>query len=65
MQYLVLCTCYHSVERHDESGCLGDAGDACECRFTKVEALDAAISAAANEGWRAQHDTALGASATS
>lgn len=65
MQYLVLCPCYHNLERHDLDGCSGDGGDACHCLLNRGGALDAAIAAAANDGWRAQHDAALGVSAAS
>ena len=59
MQYLVLCTCYHNLERHDETGCMGDDAHACPCVLDKGAALDAAISAAANDNWRAHHDAAM------
>ena len=59
MQYLVLCTCFHSLERHSQIGCAGDGLYPCPCRLTRAGALEAAISAAANDGWRAQRDAAL------
>jgi hypothetical protein len=59
MQYLVLCTCYHNLEHHTETGCTADDSRRCPCSLTKAGALDAAISAAANDVWRAPRDAAL------
>jgi hypothetical protein len=38
---------------------MGDDAHACPCVLDKGAALDAAISAAANDNWRAHHDAAM------
>lgn len=46
MQYLIACTCGHTVEAHDSIGCLQ-----CGCRLTKEDAIDAAIDRERSRPW--------------
>jgi hypothetical protein len=62
MQYLVLCTCYHNLELHDENGCRGDDLHTCECSLNKHGALNAAIEAASTRDWRTRESASGAAS---
>lgn len=51
MKYLVMCSCGHSMDRHDPSGgCDGDS-DTCACPQTEEGALEAAIAQARIQPW--------------
>jgi hypothetical protein len=51
MKYLVICSCGHSMERHDAAGgCSGESGD-CICTYTDEGALEAAIAQAKIQPW--------------
>ncbi len=50
MKHLVFCTCAHSLEKHEDAGCSGDAVmSGCACRLTQSQALDAAVAAASTQ----------------
>jgi hypothetical protein len=51
MKYLVLCSCGHALDRHDQRGCAGEKRLPCACPRDAGEALDAAIDQARISPW--------------
>ncbi len=43
MTALVLCPCGHAVSVHEPGGCRGDRVMRCPCRFSPVNAMEAAV----------------------
>ena len=51
MKYLVLCTCGHPLDRHDQRGCAGEVRTLCACRRDGGQALEAAVEQARVSPW--------------
>jgi hypothetical protein len=54
MKYLVLCTCGHALDRHDQRGCAGEIRTPCACRRDARQALEAAVEQARVSPWSYQ-----------
>ncbi len=60
MNYLVLCPCGHSLERHDAAGCRG-RDSWCECENDAGRALEAAINDVRSTHWYREQSSTLAA----
>ncbi len=63
MKYLVFCNCGHSLERHDHTGCYGDAAGPCGCRHDPGRALESAIDDVRSTPWAASAPVPVAADA--